>query len=81
MTTTTFNPTKLKRELKIHAKALGIPSGAADDFIDRTLSAAEKSLKPKSIITPSDLDRAIIKELKKYHKDLAYVYQNRDKII
>ena len=32
-----FDPAKIKKELKIHAKALGIPSGAANDFIDRTI--------------------------------------------
>lgn len=76
-----FDPAKIKKELKIHAKALGIPSGAANDFIDRTIKDATKNLKSKKLITDKDLDRAIIKELKKYHKDFAYVYQNRDKII
>ena len=35
----------------------------------------------EKIITDADLTRAISKELKKYNKDFAYVYQNRDKII
>ena len=39
------------------------------------------SSKSKKIITEQDLNRAIVKELKKYHKDFAYVYENRDKII
>ena len=73
--------TKIKRELKIDARALGIPTGSATIFIDRTLDSAIKTLKRKSIITENDLKRAIAKELKKYHADLAYVYQNRDKII
>ncbi len=76
-----FDPTKIKKSLKIHARSLGIPSGAADDFIDHVLKDATKSLKSKKLITDRDLDRAIVKELKKYHKDFAYVYQNRDKII
>ena len=81
MNSTPFDPTKLKRELKIHAKALGIPAGAAETFIDRSLADATKSLRPKKIITEADLTRALTKELKKYHADLAYVYQNHDKII
>ena len=76
-----FDPIKIKKDLRIHAKALGIPSGAADDFINRALKDATKTLKTKKLITDRDLDRAIVKELKKYHKDFAYVYQNRDKII
>ena len=81
MTDSPLDFTKVKRNLKIHAKALGIPSGAADDFIDRTLSQVKVSLKSKKLITDADLTRAIVKELKKYHKDFAYVYQNYDKII
>ena len=67
--------------LKLHAKAMGIPSGSADIFIKKSIAAAEKSLKNRKIITENDQIRAISKELKKYHKDLAYVYENYDKII
>ena len=81
MTSAPFNQASIKRTLKIHAKALGIPTGAADLFIDRAIKDATKSLKSKKIITDQDLDRAIVKELKKYHDDFAYVYENRDKII
>ena len=68
-------------DLKIHARALGIPSGAAEIFIKKSLTAAEKSLKGKKIITEADFTRAVTKELKKYHADLAYVFENYDKII
>ena len=67
--------------LKIHAKALGIPSGSAEIFIKKSITAAEKSLKNRKIIIRADRIRAIAKELKKYNKDLAYVYENYDKII
>ena len=81
MTSTTYNEASIRRELKIHAKSLGIPAGAAETFINHTLRDATGSLKSKKIITEQDLNRAIVKELKKYHKDFAYVYENRDKII
>ncbi len=81
MTEKIFDEKELIKQLKIHAKALDIPSGATEIFIDRTLSAVKKSLSQKKLITKQDLDRAVIKELKKYHKDFAYVYQNHDKII
>ena len=76
-----YNEKALKKLLKTDAKALGIPSGAADIFIERTLKSVEKSLKEKELITESDLTRLVVRELKKYHADLAYVYQNRGKII
>ena len=76
-----LNEKVLIKELEIDAKAVGIPSGAAEIFIEKSISAAKKSLKSKKIITEKDLERAIAKELKKYNTDLAYVYENRDKII
>lgn len=71
----------LKKELKLHAKGLGIPDGSAEIFIAETLKTVKKSLKGKSIITSADLDRLTIKTLRKYNKDFAYVYENRDTII
>ena len=76
-----FDENEIIHNIKIDAHAVGIPEGAAETFIERTIKDAKKSLKNRSIITESDLHRAILKELKKYHADLAYVYENRDKII
>lgn len=76
-----FDEKVIIKELKIDAKAIGIPAGAAEMFINKTLDNTKKALKSKKIITKKDLERTITKELKKYHKDLAYVYENRDKII
>ena len=81
MKTTDFNKTEIIHNLKIDARGVGIPEGAAEIFAKRAVEDAIKSLKPRSIITESDLRRAILKELKKYNHDLAYVYENRDKIV
>lgn len=72
---------QLTKALKLDARGLGIPDGAADSFIERSIKAAKKSLKSKQIITEKDLTHAITKELKKYNADFAYVYENRDTII
>ena len=76
-----FDENEIIHNLKIDAHAVGIPEGAAETFIERTIKDVKKSLKNRSIITENDLHRAILKELRKYHADLAYVYENRDKII
>lgn len=76
-----FDETEIIKDLKIDARAVGIPEGAAESFIERTLKDAKKSLKNRSVITEKDLNRIILKELKKYNADLAYVYENHDKII
>lgn len=71
----------LKKTLLFHARGLNLPEGAAEDFIKKSITAAEKSFTKKSAITDQDLKRAVIKSLKKYNPDLAYVYENYDKII
>lgn len=76
-----FDEKTIKRELKIDARAIGIPSGAAAIFIEKTLENVKKQLNNKTIITNKDLERIIAKELKKYNADLAYIYKNRDTII
>lgn len=68
-------------ELKIHARALGLAPGASEIFIKKSLNAAQKSLKNRKIILRADLTRTVSKELKKYNADLAYVFENYDKII
>jgi len=78
---TKFNAKSLQKSLKIDARAIGIPVGAAEVFITRTIDSVQKQLKSKGLITDKDLERLITKELKKYNADLAYVYKNRDKII
>lgn len=76
-----FAEKQIKKELKIDAKALDIPTGAAEVFIENTLKSVKKNIKTKKTITKLDLERLITKELKKYNSDLAYVYKIRDKII
>lgn len=72
---------QITKLLKFHARGLGIPSGAADDFIKASIKATNKSLKDKKVITDQDLERKLVRELKKYNRDLAYVYENYDIII
>ena len=67
--------TSLEKLLKLHARGMHIPTGSADAFIAETIKSVRSKLKGKSIITDRDLKRLTIKELKKYHKDFAYVYE------
>ena len=81
MTSYHFDESKLRTLLKHDAKALGIAPGSAKIFIDEALKTTITTIHKKKIITEHDLTRTLVKELKKYNRDLAYVYQNRDKII
>lgn len=76
-----FNKEDLIKDIKVEAKALGIPSGAAEDFAKCAAKAVDEKIKKRKVLTKRDLERIISTELKKYNADLAYVYQIRDKII
>ena len=78
---TDFNRHALEKTLKIDAKALGIPAGAADVFIAKTLDAVDQAFKQHKIVTRRDFEATVVKSLKTFHKDFAYIYQNRDKIV
>lgn len=72
---------KIRKELEFQARGLRIPEAAADEFIKITLDAVYKDLVGRKIITVDDIKRRVVKELKKYNKDFAYVYENYDIII
>ena len=76
-----FDKVSLLKDIRTEAKALGIPSGAAESFAEMVVSQVQETIKDKKIITQNDLIRETAKELKKYNPDLAYVYKNRGKII
>ena len=76
-----FDEKTLTKDLEIEAKALNIPDGSAEAFIEKTVKEVSKKIKSKKIITRNDLERAVGTELAKYNADFAYVYKNRDKII
>ena len=50
---------RIRKDLKQHARAINLPEGAADSFINNTLIVAKKKLNNKTIITEEDLTRII----------------------
>ena len=78
---TKFSKKKLREELLRECKVLGLHQGAAEMMVERVVAAVEKWAKEQTMITQNDLERAVEREVKKYNADLAYVYQNRGKII
>lgn len=76
-----FSEKTIRKELKIDAVALGIPSGAAEVFIEKAMIDIKKNIGQKKTITENDLANLLYQELKKYNADLAYVQKNRGRII
>ncbi len=76
-----FSADDLRHDLLAEARALRVHSGFAEIIAEKTIKVVEKYLKTHPVVTKKDIETLVYNELKKYHKDLAYIYHNRDKII
>lgn len=76
-----FDQAALMKELKKEARAVGLSEATARVVAERVSQKVAKWLADKEIITQEDLQQKIAKEAKQYSRDLAYVYENRGKII
>jgi len=76
-----FSLEEIKTDLLREARALRIHSGFADQIIEKVLLAVEKYQSSHPVVTKKDIDKIVHSELKKFDKDFAFIYQNRDKII
>ena len=75
-----FSKSDLAHEIKIHARAIGLPSGATESFVSLTIRNVSKRL-AQGNYPPATVRNVVAIELKKYSPDLAYAYKNHDKII
>lgn len=75
-----FSKSDLAHELKIHARAIGLPSGATETFVSLTIRNVSKRLS-QGDYPPATVRNVVAIEMKKYCPDLAYAYKNHDKII
>ncbi len=76
-----FSVEDLRKDILREAKILNISEPVAKTVAERVAGQLEKWTEKRAAVTEEDLNRQIAKELKKYNTDLAYVYQNRGKII
>lgn len=76
-----FSAEELRKDLYREAKALRIHGGFAEAIIEKVVTSVEKYTKTHPVVTENDIKKLVYAELKKYHKDFAFFYHNRDKII
>lgn len=76
-----FSEKELRSDLLAEARALRIHIGFAEIIVERVIKVVKSYLSTHPIVTSQDVEDLVYKELKKYNKDLAYIYHNRDKII
>ena len=71
----------VKESVFRQAKALRLPEGWGKQIAERVAKATDKWIENKDIVTEDDLRNFICKELEKVSPDIAFAYQNHDKII
>ncbi len=76
-----FSEEDVKVDILNTAKSINMPPGTAESIAEKTTKEVAKWVIGRKIITDDDLNMRIAKELQKYSRDLAYVYQNRGRII
>lgn len=76
-----FDEEKISKDILREAKAVGISDDVAKVIATKVVAAVTKWASKRPAITEADLHRRIAKEAEKYSANLAYVYQNRGKII
>ena len=71
----------IKQSILRNAKGIGLPEGWAKQIAKRVAKSIDEWIIDKDIVTERDLRRQVVKELKELCPDLAFAYQNHDKII
>lgn len=77
----TFSEKNLNEDLVKSGLAIGMPEGTARAIAEKVTAKTAAWVATRAVITTEDLYRRVAQEAEKYSKDLAYVYQNRGKII
>lgn len=76
-----FSKAALEKELLKEAKIIKIPIGEAKGFSGKVAEKVAKWVEKRGEVTTSDINMKVADEVKKYSKDLAFIYKNRGKII
>lgn len=79
--TWTLDTKKLEKKLIHDAKALQMPSGAAETLAREIVQKLQGWTQSRTHATEAEVECYLMSELGKYNPDLAYVYDNRGKII
>ena len=80
-TLVTFDVETLRKDILTEAKVLNLPSNTIRPIADKVAAQVAVWMAKRPAVTVDDLNRRIAMEIAKYNADLAYVYQNRGKII
>lgn len=76
-----YSHDKEKQNIIQHGAGLGLPQGWLEQIAELAASAVDKWAASKDTITEEDIRIQTINQLKPLNADIAYAYENYDKII
>ena len=71
----------IKQSIIQHGKGLGMPQGWLEQIAEIAASAVDKWAASKHTITEEDIRNQVVNQLRPLNADIAYAYENYDKII
>lgn len=71
----------VKKNIIRHGAGLGLPRGWLEQVAEIAASAVDKWVESKSTVTEEDIRNQVINQLRPLNADVAYAYENYDKII
>lgn len=69
------------KDILKQARALNISEAAVKEYADKVGNRVEKWVVARGKVTEADINSIIAKEVGKYNRDIAFIYENRGKII
>ena len=77
----TFSKELVVKDIMKQARALNISQAAVEKYVDRVAEKVNGWVAARGKVTEDDINSIIAKEIKKYNRDIAFIYENRGKII
>ncbi len=76
-----YSRNDVKRDIIYAGAGLGLPAGWLEQMAEITTQAVDQWIADKATVTEDDIRRKVILELEPLNADVAYAYDNYDKII
>lgn len=76
-----FSEKALLKDILKEAKVLKISNETAGKYAKIVSGRVASWVDKRTTVTQPDINRQVAKEIKKYNKDLAFIYENKGKII
>ena len=69
------------KDLLKQARALNVSQAVVEKYAGAVAEKVERWVTARGKVTEDDINSKIAKEVKKYNRDIAFIYENRGKII